>query len=81
MSKNRLPSQVSEYIKEHFLGSFLSEVKERRDSHGHVFYDVELTHENLIYNLEFNQSGELVTKTMEEAITDEDSITDQLSPE
>ena len=79
MSHSKLPHRISEYITEHFRGSFLSEVMEHRDSQGRALYDVELSHEDVIYNLRFNEKGNLVTKTMEEAFPDEDSIVDPTS--
>jgi hypothetical protein len=76
MDQHKLPHNISEYIREHFRGSLLSEVKEHHDSHGRRLYDVELSHEDLIYQLRFDEKGVLINKTMEESFPDEDSVVD-----
>jgi hypothetical protein len=81
MEKQALPHNISEYIREHFRGSFLSEVKERKDARGHLHYDVEVSHEGMIYTLEFDEQGDLVSKDIEEAFPDEESLIDASSPD
>ena len=68
MAENRrLPYKASEYIKNHFREEFLFELKETKQIDGHWFYTVEVTKDDYIHTLRFDDQGALVKKEEDEA--------------
>lgn len=65
--KIRLPSKASEYVRNHFREDFLFEVKDAKQVGGHRYYTVEVTKDDYIHTLRFNEDGVLVKKEDEEA--------------
>jgi len=63
----KLPFNVSEYIKEHFREDFLFDVKEVKQSKGHWYYTVEITKDDYIHTITFNERGEVVKDEAEQA--------------
>lgn len=63
--------RISDYVSRHFRGSFLYKTKTSRDAHGNIFYDVELSQDDMIHHLRFNAKGNLVSKEVEEAFPEE----------
>lgn len=63
----KLPYKISEYIKEHFREDFLFEVKEVRKTKGHWYYLIEVTKDDYIHTLKFNEHGVLVKDEAEQA--------------
>ena len=66
-NNEKLPYGISEYIKQHFREDFLFEVKEVRKVSGQWYYAVEITKDNYIHTLRFNEKGELVNAEAEQA--------------
>ena len=67
-TKNRkLPYSISEYIKEHFREDFLAEVKETRQWNGRWYYTIEITKDDYIHTLKFNEDGKLITDEADHA--------------
>ena len=58
----KLPIQITDYINDHFREDFLFEVKEVKQLKDHVFYTVEVTKDDFIHTLEFNEKGVIVKK-------------------
>ncbi|HXH17684.1 MAG TPA: hypothetical protein VNJ07_01270 [Chitinophagales bacterium] len=71
MTAKKIFNQISRYISEHFRGSFLYETKTTKDAHGNIFYEVELSQDDVIHHLRFNKEGKLVSKEVEEAFPEE----------
>lgn len=68
MAENRrLPYKASEYIKNRFREEFLFELKETKQIDGHWFYTVEVTKDDYIHTLRFDDQGALVKKEEDEA--------------
>lgn len=59
-NNQKLPYQITEYIKEHFREDFLFEVKEVRQIKGHWYYTIEVTKDNYSHTLRFSENGELI---------------------
>jgi hypothetical protein len=76
MESHKIPPPIADYIQEHFLGSFLTRVNERKGPGEHTHYDVEVSHEGMVHYLEFNDHGTLLSQRMEEAFPDEHSLMD-----
>jgi len=76
MKHHQLPAKASEYITKHFPGSFLCEVTHYKDVHGHLCYRVEISQDEQIYHLKFNEHGGLITRTAEEAFPEESAASE-----
>jgi hypothetical protein len=66
-TNQKLPYRISEYIKDHFQEDFLFEVKEARQIKGHWNYTVQVTKDNYIQTLRFNEEGELIKEEADQA--------------
>ncbi|SMO65947.1 hypothetical protein [Solitalea koreensis] len=66
-----IPYKISEYIQEHFRDDFLSEIKKVRDLQN-VFYEVEITQNNLTYYLRFNEMGTLISEEADPTFPEDD---------
>jgi hypothetical protein len=69
---HKLPAKATEYIKDHFTGTFLCNVKSVRDPDGHLFYNVEVSKDNVITKLRFNEHGAIMNRSAEEAFPEDD---------
>lgn len=63
----KLPIKISEYIQKHFRDDFLFEVKEVKKIKDQLNYFVEVTKDDYVHSLRFNDRGDLVNGTAEEA--------------
>lgn len=63
----KLPYGISEYIKEHFMEDFLFEVKKIKKVKDHVYYTIEVSKDNFIHTLKFNEKGDLVEEDADQA--------------
>jgi hypothetical protein len=66
-NEQQLPYGISEYIKEHFREDFLFDVKEVRQVKGHSYYTVEISKDNFIHTITFNERGEVMTEQTDQA--------------
>lgn len=66
-SSQRFPLRISEYVKDHFREEFLFEVKDVRQIKGQWYYTIEVTKDNYIHTLRFNEKGELVNEKADQA--------------
>jgi hypothetical protein len=66
-SKSQLPYPISEYIKDHFRDDFLFEVKESTQVKGRWYYTIEITKDNYIHTLKFDEDGKLIKDQADEA--------------
>lgn len=62
-----LPLKASAYIQDHFREDFLFEVKEVKMIKGQLNYFVEVTKDDYIHSLRFNEQGNLVEGKSDEA--------------
>ncbi|MGC1239987.1 MAG: hypothetical protein WA874_00290 [Chryseosolibacter sp.] len=67
MDKEKLPHKITEYITGHFREDFLFEVKEIKQLKDHTFYTIEVSKDNYIDTLRFNENGVLVQDESDEA--------------
>ncbi len=63
----KLPYGISEYIRNHFTEDFLFEVKDFRKVKGNWEYMVEVTKDDIIHTLRFDERGVLVREEAEPA--------------
>lgn len=62
-----IPYKISDYIKEHFREDFLFEVKEIRQVGKHSTYIVEVSKDDFIHSLRFDEDGDLIKEESEQA--------------
>jgi hypothetical protein len=62
-----LPLKVSEYIQDHFREDFLFEVKDVKKLKGQFHYFVEVTKDDYIHSLQFNEEGKIINEVADEA--------------
>jgi hypothetical protein len=67
MKGQKLPSQIIDYVNDHFREDFLLEVKEVRKTSTGWVYSIEVSKDNFIHKLRFNQNGSIVSGNSEEA--------------
>lgn len=63
--KHALPHKISEYIKLHYEGGTLVDIKEEEKRTGHMYYLVDVSDADNIYHLEFSKDGNLVKQEVE----------------
>jgi hypothetical protein len=66
-SERRIPIGISDYINDHFKEDFLFEVKDIREIQGHSIYSVEVSKDDYIHKLKFDEHGTLVKEESEQA--------------
>jgi hypothetical protein len=62
-----IPYGISDYIREHFKEDFLCHVKDVKKNNGHSTYFVEVSKDDYIYTLRFNDDGVLLKEDTEQA--------------
>jgi hypothetical protein len=67
MKTEKLPVNISEYINNNFTDDFLVSVKDVRSVKGQPHYFIEVSKDDYIHMLEFNETGVLVSKRAEQA--------------
>lgn len=65
--KGKLPIKASEYITNHFRDDFLFAIRHVKEVDGHYQYTVEVTKDDYIHTLVFNEDGTLVKKKEDDA--------------
>jgi hypothetical protein len=60
-----VPQGISEYINDRFVDDYLTEIMPYADASGKLFWHVDVTHNNTIYHLRFNEQGVLVESVVE----------------
>ncbi len=68
---DKIPFEISAYIKDHFREGCLSDIKTERTESGHFQYKVKVYEDQLIHLLEFNEKGHLI-KSDERPVYNED---------
>ena len=63
----KLPYGISDYIREHFREDFLCEVVEVQKMKGHFDYLIEVSKDERIHHLHFNENGTLLKEEIEPA--------------
>ena len=56
----KLPAKISDYIADHFKEDFLFEVRDVKRIGGRVYFIIEVSKDNYITTLKFNEEGNLV---------------------
>lgn len=72
---NKIPASISDYIREHFEGAFLSKISSSRDKYNKVLFHANISCDHVNYYLTFDADGNLVYTVAEplEEIMDEES--------
>lgn len=65
-TEKRIPFGISEYIKDHFREDFLFHMKEVKEVNGHPVYVVEVTKDDYVHTLRFNEEGTLLKEDAEQ---------------
>jgi hypothetical protein len=63
----RIPFGITEYIRDHFKDDFLFELKDVREVSGRPVYTVEVSKDDYIHSLKFNEDGTLLKEEAKEA--------------
>jgi len=63
----KIPAKISDYIADHFREDFLFEVKAVKQIGGHVYYMIEVSKDNYVHSLRFNEDGDLVKEEADQA--------------
>jgi hypothetical protein len=79
----RLPYGISSYIQDRFRDGFLFEMKSVKNERGHLLYGIEVTKDDHIYLLQFNDAGKLLKEEVAEAFPPDghDELTLEDTPE
>ncbi len=71
-TEEKIPFAISSYITDRFREDFLLTVKEIKTIKNQLRYTVEVSKDNFIHTLQFNQDGKLINDEVVEAfVTDE----------
>lgn len=62
-----IPYKITDYVNEHFREDFLFEVKKIIQVKGHPQYEIEVSKDDYIHKLIFNENGELLRDETEQA--------------
>jgi hypothetical protein len=62
-----IPYGISDYIREHFKEDFLFRIKDVKKINDHSTYVVEVSKDDYIYTLRFNEDGVLLKEDVEQA--------------
>lgn len=60
-----VPEKLSTYIKEQFGNSFTSGIKKVKTQAGKYVYLAEISQDDVLYHLKFNEHGELLSRQSE----------------
>ena len=66
-NEHRIPFGITEYITDHFKEDFLFEVKKVKEVQGRSIYTVEVSKDDYIHKLTFNEDAILLHEESEEA--------------
>lgn len=64
---DKIPAAISEYVEAHFKEDFLFDVKDIKELQGHTYYTIEVSKDNFIHLLKFNEDGKLVKEEASQA--------------
>lgn len=67
-SPGTLPQRMSDYIQNYFRSEFITDVRTTRNHNGELIYIAEISHDNTLYNLRFDKSGNLLHLDSEPAL-------------
>ncbi|MCE9538502.1 MAG: hypothetical protein K8R85_04685 [Bacteroidetes bacterium] len=72
-SLDQIPYEINEYIKnKHFDEEILTEIRKDIDSKGQTIYNVEISHDETLYKMQFNVEGVLMKQETEPLFKYED---------
>lgn len=66
-NREKLPYGISEYIRNHFREDFLFDVKDVKKVGDRMYYTIEVSQDNYIHTLKFDEKGQLVREDADEA--------------
>ena len=72
MKQHHFPSTITDYVKRYYPGPVYYKVTTTSGAHGRIFYNVELVKDDMICDLIFNEKGNLLRKSEEEAFPEQD---------
>ena len=58
---HRVPLKASNFIRTNFGDCYVKDVEESNDLFAHLIYKINLISNDIIYHLEFNETGDLVS--------------------
>ena len=67
----KLPVKISDYITDHFREDFLFEVRDVKRIGGQLYYIMEVSKDNYITTLKFNEEGDLVQEESSKAFPED----------
>ena len=62
-----IPIKITDFIQEHFREDFLFEVKKIIHVKGRPQYEIEVSKDDLIHKLHFNENGDILKEETEQA--------------
>lgn len=74
MKRQHIPRSISDYIKRHFRDDFLCDVTRYRDAGGRICYRVEISKDDVMHRLRFNEKGHIIRQTEKETFPEDDLI-------
>lgn len=79
LTNKAIPSGISEYIRKNFHAECLTEINKVNQKGGHFIYVVEVSHDDNLYHLRFNDKGVLMSNKAEPAfeLSSEDDFYDE----
>jgi hypothetical protein len=63
----KIPYKISEYITENFKEDFLFEVKEIIQIKGHNYFSIEVSKDDIIHKLKFDEIGNFIKEEVDQA--------------
>lgn len=66
-SEEKIPFGITDYISKNFRDDFLFKVKDIRENNGHPVYTIEVSKDDYLHTLRFDENGTLVKKDADQA--------------
>ena len=64
----RIPAGISDYIRNNFRKEFLSDIRPVQNKNGQLTFHVDISQDNTLYHLQFNDEGTLLIRYTEPLI-------------
>lgn len=68
IESQNIPAEISEYIRKFFDESFLIDITKIKENDGSFYFNVEVSQDNIINHLKFNEKGSLIKTEIEPVI-------------
>jgi hypothetical protein len=67
-----IPYKINDYIRDRFREDFLFELKKVIQVKGHPQYEIEVSKDDYLYKLSFNENGDLLNEEAEPAFSQDE---------